>query len=60
MTNLDSIFKSRDPLPSRLPHNIEQSSLQDFHGAGGSVVKNLSEMKETGVQSLAWEDLLEE
>ena len=24
------------PLPSRLPHNIEQSSLQDFHGGSDS------------------------
>ena len=33
------------------------SALRDF--PGGSVVKNLPVMQETGVQSLGWEDPLE-
>ena len=55
MTNLDSILQSRD---ITLPTNICIVKAMGFLVA--QMVKNLPAMRETWVQSLGWDDPLEE
>ena len=55
MTNLDSVLQSRD---ITLPTNICIVKAMGFLVA--QMVKNLPAMRETWVQSLGWDDPLEE